>query len=168
MASRLRVYGESLLHPVALCALALWAINDHYGKGAWPAWLSGKLSDVSCLIVIPLLCAAGVELVGGLFGRSLTEVSRWGVFACDLGALVAAVIMVGINLWPSWAYVYELGLGAAQWAALVPVRLLFGQEVGQPYLVTLTMDPSDLITVPSALIGPWVHRQVNPTLEGCN
>ena len=60
--------GEVIIHPVSLCALMLWAINDHYGKGVWPGWLSGKLSDVVSLIVFPLIPTAIYELA----------FSRWG------------------------------------------------------------------------------------------
>lgn len=159
MASRLRVYGESLLHPIALIALSLWAINDHYGKGTWPNWLSGKVSDVCCLIVIPILCSAGVELISRVRGKHLATARAWGVLVGDLGAALAAIIMVGINLWPSWAHVYEVGLGAIQWLALIPFNLMRSRTIGEPYLVNLTMDPSDLITIPAALLGPWINRQ---------
>ena len=110
-----RVYGEVLLHPFSLLCLALWAINDHYGKGAWPGWLSGKLSDVVSLIGFPLLVGALFEMSAGLCGREISRARSVGVIACRWGALSAAIVMIGINLWPSWANAYEVGLGAAQW-----------------------------------------------------
>ena len=48
----------ALVHPVALVALAAWIANDHFLKRLHPGLVSGKLSDVACLIVVPLLAIA--------------------------------------------------------------------------------------------------------------
>ena len=153
-----RVYGDILLHPFSLLCLALWAINDHYGKGAWPGWLSGKLSDVVSLIGFPLLVGAFFELTAGVIGLKL-RAQRIGLIACQWGALSAAIVMIGINLWPSWADVYEVGLGSAQWSVISVWRWLIDQPILPPHKVILTMDSTDLITAPAALIGPWFYRR---------
>ena len=43
------------MHPITLAALATWIVNDHYLKGAHGGVVTGKLSDVACLIVVPLM-----------------------------------------------------------------------------------------------------------------
>ena len=154
------VHGEILIHPLSLLCLGLWALNDHYGKGAWPGWLSGKLSDVVSLIGFPLLVGAFFELVIGLFGAKISRARAVGVIACRWGAVSAAIVMIGINLWPSWADAYEVGLGAAQWTMSSAWRWLTDLPILPRHRVSLTMDPTDLITTPAALVGPWLYQRV--------
>ena len=153
-----RAYGDVLLHPLSLLCIALWAINDHYGKGAWPSAISGKLSDVVCLIGLSLLTGATAELLCGLFGVSLTRARQLGARASVWGAVIGAVVMMGINLWPSWAEAYEVGLGAAQWSAVSVWHWLTDQPITPRYRVSLTMDPTDLYTIPAAYLGPALYR----------
>ena len=154
-----RAYGDVLLHPLSLLCIALWAINDHYGKGAWPSVISGKLSDVVCLIGLSLLIGAAIELLCGLFGVSLTRARQIGAQASMWGAAFGAVVMMGINLWPSWAEAYEVGLGAVQWSAVSAWRWFTDQPITPRYRVSLTMDPTDLYTIPAALLGPMLYRR---------
>lgn len=155
------VYGGVLLHPLSLLCLAIWAINDHYGKGAWPGWLSGKLSDVVSLVGFALICGAFVEVLCGLARVELARAQSLGLRACQIGAVSAAVVMIGINIWPTWAEAYEVGLGAAQWSVVSAWRWLIDQPIPPLYRVSLTMDPTDAFTVPAALGGPWLYRRVN-------
>jgi hypothetical protein len=46
-----------LLHPVFLISLVVLIINDQYLKYQYSNWLTGKLSDVAGLIVLPLFLA---------------------------------------------------------------------------------------------------------------
>jgi len=52
--SRNRYY---LLNPIFLLCLCILLLNDHYLKYAFPSWLTGKLSDVVGIIILPLLIA---------------------------------------------------------------------------------------------------------------
>jgi hypothetical protein len=133
-----------LLHPAALLCLALWVANDHWFKAAAPGWVTGKLSDVAALGFAPLLPVA------------LWELSPWGHRgrAWVLGASLAAfgAVMVGINLWEPWAWAYERGLGLAQWPWFA-LRAWWGERPAPaPGLVALTMDPTDLWTLPALLL----------------
>ncbi len=47
-------FGHALIHPTCLIAMAVWWFNDHIGKPYAPSTLTGKLSDVACLVVFPV------------------------------------------------------------------------------------------------------------------
>ena len=148
-----------MLHPLSLLCLALWAINDHYGKGAWPSAISGKLSDVVCLIGLSLLIGASTEMLCGVCGVQLKRAYQLGALASIWGAALGALVMMGINLWPSWAAAYEVGLGAAQWSVVSAWRWITDQPALPRYRVSLTMDPTDLFTLPAAALGPVLYRR---------
>ena len=143
-----------LRHPVILAALALWLVNDHVLKGRGPGWLTGKLSDVACLVVVPALFVGVVEFWQLCGGRSFVP-------RCELliGAFVATgLAMATINIFDPAAWAYRNGLGALQW----PLRQLVALPRGElaPWRpVRLWMDPTDLWTLP-ALAVPWLvsHR----------
>lgn len=45
-----------LFHPAFWSSLFLLLANDMYGKYAFPGWLTGKLSDVAGMVVLPVFC----------------------------------------------------------------------------------------------------------------
>jgi hypothetical protein len=56
-------------HPIPLTAITVMAINDHAlkGSGLFPAWVTGKLSDICGMIFFPLFfTAVTVTLLWGL------------------------------------------------------------------------------------------------------
>src|SRR4051812_27759962 len=140
------VPGDVLLHPVAIAALTVWIVNDHVLKQAFPCWLTGKLSDVACLVVCPLLVVAAVEL-------------RWNSLCWSterlvlLAALVTfGAIMCSIRIWPLAADAYRYGLGAAQWCVFACLRALTFQRLPAFLPVQLVMDPTDIATLPSLIV----------------
>lgn len=147
--------GALILHPVVLAALALWALNDHVLK-AYGGVLPGKLSDVACLIVIPVMLPSAIELWRSHRGR--TEPATTWVVGC---AITAAAVMVAINVSPSAAWVYEHGMGVLQW----PFRMMAGRAYAP---VHLTMDPTDAWTLPAALVPITlaIQRQGAPSIVG--
>lgn len=59
-----------LIHPVTLASLILLLINDHLLKAAYPGPLTGKLSDVAGLVLLPpvlatIVAALAVRLPAG-------------------------------------------------------------------------------------------------------
>lgn len=133
-----------LLRPISLLSLLLWAINDHYLKAAWSNAFTGKLSDVTSLIVAPMLLAyacAALHL-GRAHVRSLLT------FWC----IALALVMIAIKLWEPAAEVYRVGLALLQW----PWRCLLAGEWVQLAPVQLAMDASDVATIPAALIPLWL------------
>lgn len=139
MSERPRTAQDALLHPVVLAALAVWIANDHWGKAAYPGLITGKLSDVASLIVFPLIPIAALAL----WRR------RWPPTLWIAGWLVATgAVMAAINVLPLAARGYEFGLGALQW----PFRAAFAGELVSLQPVYLTMDPTDLFTLPALLV----------------
>lgn len=146
--------GDLLLHPVGWLSLGLWIVNDHVLKAAWPGLWTGKLSDVACLIAFPLLCVSAFEVLSAALG------GRWMRSGAALGValLLAGGTMVAINLWEPAAWVYRHGLGLAQWPFFCLSAALRGAALPSPGTVSLTMDPSDVWTLPSLAAAWWVHR----------
>ncbi|MEM7154414.1 MAG: hypothetical protein AAF799_16325 [Myxococcota bacterium] len=132
-----------LLHPVALAAVAVLAINDHWLKEAWPGVVTGKLSDVAGLVFFPLLLLAMLQLLGATrFARSS---------AARLGCVgLTGLVFGAIQVLPEAAEMYRHGLGWLQWPVLA---LLDGARFPQP--VAHTMDSTDLLALPALLV-PWL------------
>jgi len=146
--------GGLLLHPVCLGALALWAVNDHVFKSAWPGVWTGKLSDVASLAAFPLLVVALGEL-----GAARAGWRWWRSGPLLYSALVATgLVMATINVWPDAAWLYRHGLGLAQWPGRALVSLLSGTGWPAVGTVGLTMDPTDLWTLPALAVPWWIHR----------
>ena len=138
--------GGALLHPAALAALVVWAFNDHVLKSVWPGSISGKLSDVASQVFFPLLATTCVTLcLPRMSQRSARTILV--VFAAATAAVMAA-----IKLNESAGAVYRWGMGAAQWPfyALHSMAYLAPPPPLQP--VALTMDVTDLWTLPAALV----------------
>lgn len=146
------VPAEFLLHPVVVVALLVWALNDHVLKAEYGTWWTGKLSDVTSLMVFPLVPGAIYEWACALMGRP----ARHTLQVIAVSALAAAAVMAGINTLDSWATAYTVGLGAAQWPFLVVGAWLQGHPIPDLHRVVLTMDPSDLVTLPAAAFPLWL------------
>lgn len=131
---------EALLHPIVLVALAVWLVNDHYLKAAYHNTATGKLSDIACLVVAPLVPLAIVEVV-----RGGPVDPRWHLVA--LGFI--AFVMVSIRLFDWAAWTYRHGLGLLQWPFQRGVWTGDWPSI-QP--VSLTMDPTDILTLPALYI----------------
>jgi hypothetical protein len=144
-----RTPGSLLVHPFALLALATWIINDHYAKAAHGNWLTGKLSDVTCLIVVPLIGIAVVEL----WRRRIASV-RWSVICI----VATGVVMITINLFEPAAWLYRYGLALAQWPLRAVHGLIASGAAPSIHPVKLTMDPTDLLTLPALLVPLWLVR----------
>lgn len=131
--------GAGLLHPGALISVAVLVLNDHLLKGAFPIFVTGKLSDLAGLAFFPLFLQAGLEWLGAPVSRRVLA------GAC----LATAAVFVGVKTVQAMHAVYEIGLGLLQF----PFRALAGGAGGR---VALQMDPTDLVAVPAvALAWRW-------------
>lgn len=146
---------DALVHPVPLGALALLLVNDHILKAGHPGWLSGKLSDVAGLILLPFVLLAAWDLA---------RLARPGLPAggprLAVGSVIAVVIaFTVIEVVPLGSELYRVSMGVLQW----PFRALVALGASEPMpglaLVQLTSDPSDLFALPAALgvlaVRPW-------------
>jgi hypothetical protein len=152
MKTPLHYTAPALLHPVTLTALALWAINDHVLKGWGPALLTGKLSDVTALVVCPTV------LLG------ILEWCRPSVLEQHLQpALLAAcaaigLLLAGLELSPLIELAYQHALGSAQFAVTSLAAALTHGRSPQYLLVHTTPDVTDLFTLPALGVPWWLLR----------
>lgn len=152
--------ADVLCRPTALTALALWCVNDHVLKYAYPGWLTGKLSDVASLIVAPLLAACLFDLA---FPHATARMRR-KLFLLALVAIGA--LMFSVKLFDSAAWAYRWGLGLLQWPFRSLTGLLADGSARPLRAVQLAMDWTDLLTLP-ALIVPWWLRARKSSGDVC-
>lgn len=145
---------DALLHPLPLVMLVLLLVNDHVLKVHHPGWLSGKLSDVAALALLPFVLLALADLAA-LTSPRLPAPGRRAVVASVLGT---AALFTAMQATPLGADVYRWGLAAAQWPfhAIAPVVL--GEPMPPLAPVRLTPDLSDLLTLPAAAVA-WLRCQ---------
>lgn len=154
------VPGDGLLHPLVVTAVALLALNDHWGKAAVPGWVTGKLSDVAGLAFFPLLLQAGWEVARR--ARPSTRALAGAVAA-------TALVFTLVKVWPPAAALYRCGLGLLQW----PVHALVAWAGERPLPghrhVALAMDATDLLALPAlALAWRWGLRRCTPDPAPCD
>jgi predicted cation transporter len=97
MPDRAAVRSSLLAHPVALLALVTLVVNDHLLKTAAPGFLTGKLSDVAGLVVVPVLVAELVAVAGRRVGRreGAPSMVPWTAFATGLGFAAVKLTPIG-------------------------------------------------------------------------
>ena len=138
--------GDCIRHPVCVFMLWLWLLNDHLFKVIWGNALTGKLSDISGLVVFPLMFVATYEMICAFRQKTVTHLLP--VMWFSLG--ISALIMILINMSDWSADFCRVGLGVLQW----PFRCLWSLSIVPVQEVYLTMDPTDLWTL-CALIIPY-------------
>ena len=152
-ASRLVQAGDAVLHPVALLALGVLILNDHALKASFPGLVTGKLSDVAGIVLLPLVLVAGWELLGAALGRGSGPHAR----VLALAILLTGVGFTLVKVVPPVALAFGSVLGAVQW----PVAVLAGLAGGHPVVPGLSaapivVDPGDLVALPALAIATWV------------
>jgi len=153
MNASLRYTAPALLHPVTLIALVVWAVNDHVLKGWGPALLTGKLSDVTALVVCPTV------LLG------ILEWSRPQWVDRHLRALLAAscaalgLLLAGLELSPTVELAYQHALASAQYATRYVAAVLMNARAPSYVLVHTTPDVTDLLTLPALAVPWWLLRR---------
>ena len=132
-----RAAGDALLHPVALAAVALLVLNDHWLKHAHPGALSGKLSDFAGLAFFPLVLVGAWEVALAALGRAWLPSQR----ALAVAACATAAAFVAIKTSYAALDAWRWSLGALHWAwrgRLLPVAGV--------------RDPTDLVALPALLV----------------
>jgi hypothetical protein len=146
---------NALLHPVPLGMLALLLANDHVLKVHYPGWVSGKLSDVAALALLPFVLLALADLAATASARIPAPGRRTAV-AC---ALVTAAVFTAMQITPLGADAYRWALAAAQWPFHAIALSLQGGPMPSLHPVQLTPDPSDLLTLPAAAVALLFRRR---------
>jgi hypothetical protein len=143
--------GDLLLHPVALAALALLVLNDHFLKAVWPGPLTGKLSDLAGMIFLPVFLVSAWELVLAV-GR------RWrapSMSALVVASVVSAASLALVKTTPLAAQVAGYAFGTAQWMIATPIRLLVGEHSPAFTTTSIVVDPTDLLALPAVGLAVW-------------
>lgn len=142
-----RVPGGGMLHLVPLAGLLLMIVNDQWWRWAWPGALTGKLSDVGVMLFFPLFLQGIVEIFQSRPLRPSLQVLSGA-------AVLTAVGFALLQTWPPFAAAYAWGVGALQFPFLWAMGRV--TEV-RPAMVT--MDPTDIITVPLVAVAVWAGRE---------
>lgn len=156
-----RTAGEGLLHPVAVAAVAVLAVNDQWGKAAFPGLVTGKLSDVAGLLFFPLFLQAAIEVA---------QARRRDAFEPSRRLLVGLAVLTGlcfalVKLSPVGAEAYRVVFGALRWPLDAAAAWLRGASAPALSRVSLTMDASDLIALPALALSValgWSRRSERP------
>lgn len=148
-----RTRAEGVVHPIAVAALLVLVVNDHWAKAAYPGWLTGKLSDFSGVCFFPFLLVAIAELAG-LRGRA--RLSR-------AAGLATAVVFFLVETSPLAGNAYAWGVGALQWPVWASIAALQGQSAPLLGAVPHVVDAADLIALPMAGVAWGVARGAAPT-----
>jgi hypothetical protein len=140
--------GDLLLEPASLVAMAVLVVNDHILKGVGPAQLTGLLSGIAGLVLMPALLTAGAEMVTSLRGRWRKPELRPMLVACLLvGAAYAAV-----ELFPFATETYRWTWGALQWPVASILAVVEGGAVPGIVSVQAVADPWDLLALPALAV----------------
>lgn len=137
--------GGGVVHPVPLVSIVLLVLNDHWWKWEFGTWWTGKLSDVVGLIFFPLLLQSFWELGRAALGKPFRPSRRVLIIA----AVATAVVFGLIQVWTPAAEAYRHGLGVVSWPLWASIELISSGSIPPVQPVSLTMDPTDLLTIPA-------------------
>lgn len=160
--ARTAVPADGLLHPVALAAIAVLVLNDHWWKEAFASAWTGKVSDFAGMLFFPLFLQAGLEVASSLARRPFRPSRRVLVGAALLTGLVFGLVQV----WTPMTIVYAEGLGMLQWPFRAAGALATGEALPGVLPVRVTPDPTDLIALPAllgAVAAGWRRCAVTPS-----
>jgi hypothetical protein len=154
--------ADALLHPVSLVCLGVLVVNDHYLKHHHPGWLSGKLSDLTGLVLAPLWLWSILCFLGAAWletdGRppAERETPRW-VALPPRGLLLISIALVGclftaMQTTEAGDALFRHGVGLLQWPVRVLLASVSGGDVPAASPVRATPDPSDLFCLPMLLV----------------
>ena len=137
-----------------MAALVALVVNDHLLKqSALPGVLTGKLSDVAGLILLPLLLKAtwewGLHLVG--LGR---RIGGNGSIWLPVGITAAA--FTAINVSQSAAHLYDRILGFLQWLPAGVWESMGGSPAPAIVASSYVPDLTDLLVLPACLLPAWL------------
>lgn len=140
-------HGAVVLHPIFVFAVALLLLNDHVLKSRVPGVVTGKLSDVTGLIVLPLLVLALAEITSRVVRLPVPSPRFLATCVVGTGVMFAAGEIV-----PAADHVFEVLWGFAR----SPVGYFQHPDISGAVLVS---DPTDLLTLPAL----WVAWRVGRT-----
>lgn len=139
-----------LLHPLFLGALAVLLVNDHILKAAWPGLITGKLSDVAGLIVVPPVLAVAARRV------LRHRIAGDGPWLAGPAALFVALAFSAVKLHPGPNEAYGVVMGLALWPGTALAELARDVPVSAPTVARTALDAGDLVALPAVVLGWWI------------
>ncbi|WP_156895957.1 hypothetical protein [Leptospira broomii] len=93
-----------LSRPLSIFLLLTWIVNDSWGKGVYPGVVTGKLSDVSGLVITPLFVGYLFLFGFSIWNRkSYDSIDKSLEFYCLLfSILLTDILFIFINWKQSW------------------------------------------------------------------
>ena len=150
-----RFPGASLLHPLFLVSLLVLLINDHIAKDLYPGLITGKLSDFSGLLVLPVLAFVAVE-VGAKATRRRLPGARVAAALCIVSAIGFALVKS-----VPWANEgYRFAIGAIRWPLQALTAAADGTETPGVSLISVVPDEWDIIAI-VAVIPAYLILRLN-------
>lgn len=135
-------------------------LNDHVLKGPAPGLLTGKLSDLFGMYLVPLAWMAIAGTLLRLAGVPVRPVVAGRMFA-GFSAL-AAVCLVVVKTTVAGASAYGYLIGVLRAAMRVPAALVQGSHLWAVRPIEVVVDPTDLVAllalIPAALTARSVLR----------
>jgi hypothetical protein len=137
------------LSPVALAALAVLVLNDHLAKPWLHDEVTGKVSDVAGLILLPLLAAGAIEMAhdGACRLRDRPRPAPLGAGPMLVLTGLSGAAFAAAKTWGPATRAYELGMGGLQWVPALVVAAATGRSLPPVRPVTLVADPTDLLAL---------------------
>lgn len=140
--------GDLLLRPPVFIAVTLVVINDQLLKERYGNWLTGKLSDVAGVFVLPLVMLSALELARWARGRSGATVSRHEVL------LAIAITLIGFTLVKLVGPVGDAYAHAIGWIRAIVASAAQGEwRPATP--IEVIRDWTDLLVLP-VLAASWL------------
>ena len=149
------VPGDRLLRPLALVALVVLVVNDHWLKYQWPGTVTGKISDAAGLVFFPVLLVAILEV-----GRKLLGKTPWSQRYDALGACaLTGIAFTSVKATTAGQASYAWALGVVRW----PFQAIYFGALGMPLPplddVAIARDVTDLVTLPFLILAYLVARR---------
>jgi hypothetical protein len=138
---RRRTPGDLVVRPLAVVALTTLIVNDHVIRPRLPGLLSGKLSDIAGLVLLPILIVSVYEVTRAAVRRP------WQMGARGVVAIAVAVVIgfAATKLSTAVAASYGDMLGWLRWPL-----------IGHWSQVAISQDPTDVICTPAAIVA-WIE-----------
>lgn len=132
------------MHPLALVAITVLALNDQVWKHTYSNWWTGKVSDFAGMVFFPLLLSSVLEWSWWCFKKRPAPECATLICVGLTGFVFAA-----INLSAAAGEIYQAVWGSLY--ALLP---------GPDRAMTHTQDVTDLLALPALCAPGWIATRL--------
>jgi hypothetical protein len=145
---------------VALMALITLAVNDHVLKIHWPSPLTGILSGIAGVALLPLVLVAAGEMLTAIRRSAAPVDPNRRAVAVTIASVATGVGYAAVELLPAAETAYRHGLGVLQWPAAAVGALAGGGPLPALHQVAAVADPFDLLALGALAIPLRLARVV--------